>query len=126
MASKNIMTGSIDAYINGFPQNIQAILNQFRAAIRKAAPDAEEAIKYGMPTLVLNGNLVHFAACKNHIGFYPTPSAIEAFQKELSIYKCSKGAVQFPLDKPLPLGLITKMVKFRAAENLTRIKTKRS
>jgi len=88
-----------------------------RSIIRKAAPKATEAIKYGMPTFVFHGNLVHFAACKNHVGFYPAPSGILAFQKELVGYSCSKGAIQLPLDRPLPVKLITGIVKFRVAEN---------
>lgn len=116
----------IDRYLSGFPKHIQELLEQVRAAAKKTAPGAEEAMKYGMPTLVLDGNLIHFAACKNHIGFYPTPSAIEAFKKELSIYQCSKGAIQFPLDKPLPLALISKMTAFRVAENLKRSKARQT
>ncbi|MBA2421832.1 MAG: DUF1801 domain-containing protein, partial [Chitinophagales bacterium] len=91
-----------------------------RVIIRKAAPKAEETINYAMPTFTLNGNLVHFAAYKNHIGFYPTPSGIDAFKKELSLYKGAKGSVQFPIDKPLPWALITKIVKFRVKENLEK------
>ncbi len=109
---------NIDDYIAGFPADIQAMLNQIRATIKKSAPTAEEAIKYAIPTFVLNGrNLVHFAAFKNHIGFYPTPTGIESFQKELSMYKQGKGSVQFPLDEPMPLALITKIVKFNMARN---------
>lgn len=110
----------IDKYISGFPKEIQVLLQQIRKTIRQAAPEAEEAIKYAMPTFVLNGNLVHYAAFRNHIGFYPVPSGIEAFKKELSVYKGAKGSVQFPLDKPMPLGLITKIVKFRVQENLNK------
>ena len=106
----------IDEYIADFSRDVQKLLKQVRAAIKRAAPDAEEAIKYRMPTFVLNENLVHFAGYKNHIGFYPTPSAITAFQEELSRYKGAKGSVQFPLDQPLPLKLIAKIVKFRVAE----------
>jgi uncharacterized protein YdhG (YjbR/CyaY superfamily) len=109
---------NIDDYIAGFPKDIQAMLNQIRATIKKSAPTAEEAIKYAIPTFVLHGrNLVHFAAFKNHIGFYPTPTGIESFQKELSKYKQGKGSVQFPLDEPMPLTLITKIVKFNMARN---------
>ena len=114
----------IDEYIADFPRDVQKLLKQVRAAIKRAAPDAEEAIKYRMPTFVLNGNLVHFAGYKNHIGFYPTPSAIEAFQKELSQYKWAKGSVQFPLDQPLPLKLIEKIVKFRVAEVRAKARAK--
>jgi uncharacterized protein YdhG (YjbR/CyaY superfamily) len=107
---------SIDEYIAGFPRDVQDILKQIRATIRQAAPDAEEAIKYRIPTFVLNGNLVHFAAFKNHIGLYPTPSGIDAFRQELSRYVGAKGSVQFPIDEPMPLKLIEKIVKFRVKE----------
>jgi uncharacterized protein YdhG (YjbR/CyaY superfamily) len=112
----------IDEYIAGFPKGIQKNLNQIRATIKKAAPGAEETIKYAMPTFTLHGNLVYFAAFKNHIGFYPVPTGIDAFEKELSIYKTGKGSVQFPLDQPMPLGLIAKIVKFRIKENLEKAK----
>ena len=95
-----------------------------QATIGKAAPNATEAIKYAMPTFVLHGNLVHFAGYQNHIGFYPAPSGIEVFKKELTAYKTSKGAIQFPLDKPLPLSLITKIVKFRVNESLEMVHMK--
>jgi len=121
----NTMSNNIDEYISGFPEEIQILLEQVRATIKQAAPEAEEAIKYAMPTFVLNGNLVHFAAFKNHIGFYPVPSGIEAFKKELSVYKGAKGSVQFPLDKPMPLKLISEIVKFRVNENLLKAKTKK-
>jgi uncharacterized protein YdhG (YjbR/CyaY superfamily) len=107
---------NIDEYIAGFPTDVQRILQEMRSIIRAAAPDAEEAIKYRMPTFVLNGNLVHFAAFKEHIGFYPTPSGIEEFKDELSAYPNAKGSVQFPLDKPIPFSLIRKIVKFRVKE----------
>ena len=113
---------SVDEYIAAFPVDIQKILEEIRAVIKAAAPQAQEKISYQMPTFFLNGNLVHFAVFKNHIGFYPTPSGIEAFQKELSIYKGAKGSVQFPLDQPLPLKLISKIVKFRVAENIKKLK----
>jgi uncharacterized protein YdhG (YjbR/CyaY superfamily) len=113
---------TIDAYIAGFPENVQEILQQIRKTIQKAAPDAKEAISYAMPTFKLNGNLVHFAAYKNHIGLYPAPQGIEAFKKELSVYKGAKGSVQFPLDQPMPLALITKIVKFRVAQSLEKKK----
>lgn len=115
---------TIDDYIAGFPPEIQAILTRIRMTIRKAAPAAEETIKYRMPTFTLHGNLVHFAAFKRHIGFYPVPTALEAFKKDLSAYKTSKGAVQFPLDKPIPYGLITRIVKFRVKENTARAAAK--
>ena len=121
----NTLINSIDEYIGTFPQEIQILLEQVRATIKQAAPEAEEAIKYAMPTFVLNGNLVHFAAFKNHIGFYPVPSGIEAFKKELSVYKGAKGSVQFPLDEPMPLKLISEIVKFRVNENLVKAKAKR-
>lgn len=111
---------NIDAYIATFPDEVQKLLQQIRATIKKAAPKAEEAIKYGMPTFVLNGNLVHFAAFKNHIGFYPAPDGITAHQKKLAKYKTSKGAIQFPLAEKLPLGLITEIVKYRAKQNLKK------
>jgi uncharacterized protein YdhG (YjbR/CyaY superfamily) len=116
---------NIDDYIASFPKDLQIILEQMRTIIRKAAPKAEEVISYAMPAFKLNSVLVYFAGYKNHIGFYPMPSAIIAFKKELSIYKSSKGAVQFPLDKPLPSALITKMVKYRIAENLQKAKAKK-
>ena len=123
-AIKNVQAKNIDDYIAGFPANVQEILEKLRAAIRKAAPEAEETINYAIPTFTLKGNLVHFAAFKNHIGFYPAPTGIEAFKKELSVYEGAKGSIKFPLDKPLPLGLINKIVKFRVKENLERAKTK--
>ncbi len=109
---------SIDDYIAGFSEEIQDLLRAIRKGVSESAPDAREAISYQMPTFKLNGILVHFAAFKNHIGFYPTPSGITAFQEELSPYKTSKGAIQFPLDQPLPLELIRKIVQFRVRENL--------
>ena len=112
----------IDAYIANFPKETQKILDQLRATIRKAAPEAEETISYAIPTFTLNGNLVHFAAFKNHVGFYPTPSGIEAFKKELSVYEAAKGSVKFPIEKPLPFDLITEIVKFRVKENLQKTK----
>lgn len=111
---------TIDEYTKSFPPGIQAILEKLRQVIHEAAPDAVEAISYRMPTFKLNGNLVHFAAFKHHIGFYPTPSGIESFKKELSHYKGAKGSVQFPLDKPVPFALVKKIVKFRVKENLEK------
>ncbi len=108
---------NIDAYIAGFPEETQKRLQQIRTVIKQAAPDAEETIKYALPTFVLHGNLVHFGAFKNHIGFYPVPSGIEAFKKELAAYKQAKGSVQFPFNQPLPLELISKIVAFRVKEN---------
>jgi uncharacterized protein YdhG (YjbR/CyaY superfamily) len=118
---------TIDDYIASFPKDIQEILETVRATIQKAAPNATEKISYGMPTFALNGkNLVHFAAFKNHIGFYPVPSGIEKFKKELSVYKGAKGSVQFPLDKPIPYDLISKIVKFRVKENLAKATGKKN
>lgn len=113
---------TIDEYIAGFPSETQQILEQVRQTIKKAAPDAEEKISYAIPTFTLNGNLVHFAAFKNHIGFYAMPTGNEAFQEELATYKSGKGSIQFPIDKPMPLDLITKIVNFRVKENLEKIK----
>ena len=124
MPMKGPIAANVDEYIASFPEDVQKILQQVRATIKKAAPKAEEAIKYAIPTLVLNGNLVHFAAFKNHIGFYPAPSAGIAFKKELSKYKMGKGSVQFPIDQPMPLKLISDMVKFRVAENIKKVKKK--
>jgi uncharacterized protein YdhG (YjbR/CyaY superfamily) len=120
MENKKTQYATVDDYIAMFPLDIQSKLKKLRAVIKAAAPGAEEAIKYQMPTFVLKGNLVHFAAFKNHIGFYPVPSGIENFRKELSAYKMSKGAVQFPLDKPIPYEVVTKIVKFRVKENLKK------
>jgi uncharacterized protein YdhG (YjbR/CyaY superfamily) len=119
------MIKTINEYISQFPEEVQLKLNELKATIIKAAPQAEECINYQMPTFKLNGNLVHFAAYKNHIGFYPTPSAIDQFKKELSVYKGAKGSVQFPIDKALPLSLITKIVEFRVKENLKKVEKKR-
>ncbi len=112
--------GSIDEYISAFPKNVQNILQQIRQAVKEAAPDAEETISYNMPAFKLNGNLVWFGAFKNHIGFYPRESAIEEFKEKLAGYEVSKvqGTVKFPLDKPIPIGLIREMVRFRVKENL--------
>lgn len=107
----------IDEYISEAPAGMRAALKKLRNAIRAAAPDAEETISYGIPTFDLHGHLVHFAAHRNHIGFYPTPSAIRAFKEELSFYKTSAGTVQFPDDQPLPLALIKRIVRFRVTEN---------
>lgn len=116
---------TIDEYVASFPAETQKLLEEMRATIKKAAPQAEEKISYQMPTFYLKGNLVHFAAHKNHIGFYPAPSGITAFESELAKYASSKGAVQFPMDKPLPLKLVAKIVKFRAAENLKKAERRR-
>lgn len=112
---------TIDEYIALFPKEIQTSLETMRKTIKNAAPDSTETISYQMPTFKLNGkNLVHFAAWKNHIGFYPIPSGMEKFKKELSTYKSAKGSVQFPFSKPLPLTLITKIVKFRVEESIKK------
>ncbi len=112
---------TIDDYIKTFPHDVQSILEKMRQTIKKAAPEAVEAISYQMPTFKLNGrNLVYFAAFKNHIGFYPIPSGIEAFKKELSSYKQGKGSVQFPMDKPIPYDLVKKIVEYRVKENLEK------
>lgn len=115
----------IDGYIAGFPNDVQEILEKIRKTIRKAAPGAEETIKYQMPTFTLNGNLVHFAAFKKHIGFYPAPRGDEKFKKELSVYEGDKSTVRFPLDKPIPFDLISRIVKFRVAKNLERAEAKK-
>ncbi len=110
---------NIDEYFVRFPKEVQQLLKKMRLTIKKAAPKAMEKISYGIPTFTLNGNLVHFAGYKNHIGFYPTPSGITAFKKELSTYKGAKGSVQFPINEPLPLNLVSRIVKFRVNESLT-------
>lgn len=115
---------TVTDYIASFPLEKQVLLKQIRAALQKAVPEATETIKYGMPTLVLHGNLLHYAAMKNHIGFYPAPSGIEKFAKELKPYHTSKGAVQFPLDQPLPYDLMVKIALFRVEENVEKIKHK--
>jgi uncharacterized protein YdhG (YjbR/CyaY superfamily) len=117
---KGPLAKNIDEYIAMFPNDIQKKLKDVRAIIKKAAPHAEETIKYAIPTFVLNGNLVHFAAMKNHLGFYPAPSGILAFKKELSVYEQGKGSIQFRYDQPIPLKLIGDIVKFRVSENLDK------
>jgi uncharacterized protein YdhG (YjbR/CyaY superfamily) len=113
---KNAPT-TIDAYIASFPPDIQKILQQIRATVRKAAPKAEEAIRYAMPTFLQDGHLVLFAAFKNHIGFFPAPTGVASFKTALAPYKTGKGSVQFPLDQPMPVGLITNIVKYRIKKN---------
>lgn len=108
---------TIGEYISTYPEGVQEILEKVRQTIQKAVPDAKEVISYQMPTFRLNGILVHFAAFKNHIGFYPTPSGIEAFENELSPYEGGKGSVKFPLDKPIPYALISEIATYRAKEN---------
>ena len=116
---------SIDEYIGTFPEDVRKILSNIRQTIKETAPEAEETIKYQIPTFTLHGNLVHFGAFKNHIGFYPTPTGTAAFRKELSPYKVAKGSIQFPLDQPMPMSLIRQIVKYRVKENLERQKKKK-
>lgn len=124
MANSRKTPKNFDDYLDRFPKDVQRRLKQMRLTIKKAAPQSKEAISYGIPAFTLNGMLVWFAAFKSHIGFYPRTSAIAAFKKELSAYKGAKGSVQFPLDKPLPLTLISRMVKFRVQENLSKNRKK--
>ena len=122
----NSKPNNIDEYIAAFPPDIQAILQRIRAIVHEAAPEAEEAIKYQMPTFVLQDkNLVHFAAFKNHIGFYPTPAGIEKFSQELSAYEGGKGSIRFPLNQPIPFELIQQIVTFRVSENQARAANKK-
>jgi len=111
---------SVDEYIATYPKKIRPLLTTMRQTIQKAAPDANEKMSYGIPTYYLRANLVHFGAFKNHISFFPTGSGVAAFKNELGTYAVSKGTIHFPLDKPLPLDLITKIVKFRVEQNLER------
>jgi len=122
MESKKTGFTLMDEYISTFPEEVQEILEEIRVLIKAAVPEAEEAIKYGIPTFTLKGNLVHFAAYKHHIGFYPAPSGIEKFRDELSAYEGAKGSVKFPLDKPIPYDLIARIVAFRVKENLEKAK----
>lgn len=125
-AKTNELT-AIDQYLEGFPDKVKRILSEIRSTIKKAAPYATEKISYQMPSFYYNGNLVWFAAFRNHIGFYPTSSGIAEFQDELKRYKHAKGSVQFPIDQPIPHTLITKIVKFRVAENAAKkLKGKKS
>ena len=121
---KMIRPKDVDEYIAAFPEETQKLLNQIRVTVKKAAPKSVEAISYGMPTFKLNGSLVYFAAYKFHIGFYPTSSGIKAYEKEISKYKWSKGTLHFPIDKPIPLSLITKIVKCRVKENQAKVAKK--
>ena len=116
---------TIDEYIAMFPEDLHKTLSELRAVIKAAAPDAIEKISYQMPTFAQEGNLVHFAVFKNHIGLYPAPRAIEEFSKELAKYEGSKGAIRFPIDQPLPMDLIERIVKFRVAENLKKAELKK-
>jgi len=115
---------NVESYIATFPKETQKLLEQIRQTIRSVAPTATEKIGYGIPTFVLNGNLVHYAGYKNHIGFYPGAAGIEKFQEELSVYKGAKGSVQFPLDQPLPLKLVSEITKFRVVQNEQKLTTK--
>ena len=124
MSADKTKYNNIDEYIAQFPKDVQETLQVLRATIRESAPEAIETINYQMPTFQLKGNLVHFAAYKNHIGFYPTPSGIENFKEELSAYESAKGSVKFPIDQPLPLDKIAKIVKFRVKENLEKVARK--
>ncbi len=124
MDEEKVQFHSIDEYIASFPADVQERLQAVRAVIKAAAPEAEEKISYQMPTFALKGNLVHFAAHKKHIGFYPLPSGLEAFKDELALYEQGKGSVQFPFDKPLPLELIRKIVQARLTENLKKAEKK--
>lgn len=125
MKSDKTAPQNIDLYIADFPPDVRAMLEQVRQTIGQWAPGATEAMKYGIPTFVLKGNLVHFAAYKNHIGFYPGASGIKAFEAELSAFNTSKGTVQFPLDQPLPLDLIGRIVQYRVRENLEKAAMKK-
>ncbi|MDP2792026.1 MAG: DUF1801 domain-containing protein [Rectinemataceae bacterium] len=125
MEKKPVEPGTIDDYIRNFPAEKRALLQKLREVIRESAPEAEEKISYQMPTFYLKGNLVHFAAFTNHIGFYPAPSGIVEFSDELMPYKSAKGSVRFPLDQPLPLDLVRKIVKFRVEENVRKFREKK-
>ncbi len=111
-----------DSYIQSYPKDVQALLKKIRLTIKKAAPKAGQKISYGIPTFTLNGNLVHFGGFKDHVGFFPGASGVVAFKKELSAYKTSKGTIRFPFDKPIPYGLIIKIVKFRVKENTSKVR----
>jgi uncharacterized protein YdhG (YjbR/CyaY superfamily) len=116
---------TIDEYIETFDPTIQKTLNEMRNFIKTEVPEATERISYGMPTFYLNGNLVHFAAFKDHYGFFPSPSGIDAFEKELAPYRTGKGTLQFPINKPIPWDIIQKIIHFRARENLNKVKNKK-
>lgn len=126
MTDKQSLPNEVDDYIARFPAEVQQLLRQVRQAITAAAPEAQERISYQMPAYTLEGNLVYFAAFKNHIGFYPTASGIERFQAQLAGYKWAKGSVQFPLDQPIPVELIGEIVRFRVEENRARAAAKRA
>src|SRR4051812_27677701 len=114
----------IDSYIKDYPKNVQDIMQELRSVIKKAAPEAEEKIGYGIPTFTLKGNLVHFGGFKNHVGLYPGAAGIESFKDELAAYEISKGTVRFPIDKPIPFDVITKIVKYRVKQNLEKASIK--
>jgi uncharacterized protein YdhG (YjbR/CyaY superfamily) len=124
MKAKTENPTTIDDYIAGFPDETRKILERVRQTVRRQAPGAEEVISYKMPTFKLKGNLVHFAAFKHHLGFYPTPTGTEKFQKELAPYKSGKGSIRFPFDKPIPYDLIGRIVAFRVKENFERAESK--
>jgi uncharacterized protein YdhG (YjbR/CyaY superfamily) len=124
MTSRQKSPKNIDEYIAAFPPQVQVILEKVRITVKEAAPDALETIKYQMPTFTLKGNLVYFAAFKNHIGFYPPSAANEVFKKELAVYEGPKGSLRFPLDKPIPYDLISRIVKIRVQENSDQVQTK--
>jgi uncharacterized protein YdhG (YjbR/CyaY superfamily) len=126
MERKNEAILTMDDYIRMFPREVQKKLESIRKLVHELAPEAQEKISYQIPTFYLNGNLVHFAAFKTHIGFYPTPSGVSEFQEELSKYKNGKGSVQFPLDEALPMELIKRMVKFRIEKNQKKAKAGKS
>ena len=125
MSMSKVVISNVDSYIAGFPKEIQTRLQQLREIIRRTAPGAEELISYQMPAYKQNGILVYFGAHQNHIGFYPTGSGVEAFQKELTKYTCSKGAIQFPHDQPIPVKLVEKIVRFRIKRNLEKMNNKK-
>jgi uncharacterized protein YdhG (YjbR/CyaY superfamily) len=120
MERRKKQANTIDEYIAAFPKQIQDILQKLRQTIKESAPQAQEAISYQIPTFKLNGNLVHFAAFRDHIGFFPTSSGVAAFKKDLSEYATSKGTVRFPLDRPIPFDLVSKIVKYRVGEKLKK------
>ena len=124
MEQNKVAYESIDEYILQFTPEVQEILKTLRKVIKEAAPAASEKISYQMPTFALYGNLVHFAAYKNHIGFYPAPSGVDTFKEELSKYKGAKGSIQFPIEEPMPYEFISRMVKFRVAENIKKEESK--
>ena len=123
---KTATAKDIDEYIAGFPGEVQSVMQELRSAIKKAAPKAQETISYQMPTFTLEGNLVHFAGHKNHIGFYPAPSGIDYVSKKLSGFELSKGTIRFPLDRPIPFDLIKRIVQLRVTENLEKAAAKKA